>query len=96
MVTVTLTGDASDQGTGLASISFHVIDEYGLVEPTIETIVLDGIGTFAWSRTVGLEARRLGSDRDGRRYTIEVTVTDRACNASTVLLEVVVPHDQRR
>jgi hypothetical protein len=96
MVPVTLTGDASDQGTGLASISFRVIDEYGLVEPTVETVVLDGSGTFAWTRTVQLEARRLGGDRDGRRYAIEVTVTDRACNASTALVEVVVPHDQRR
>ena len=96
MVPVTLTGDASDQGTGLASISFRVIDEYGLVEPTMEPIVLEGIGAFGWSRTVELEARRLGEDRDGRRYTIEVTVTDRACNASTARVDVLVPRSQRR
>jgi hypothetical protein len=96
MVPITIAGEASEQGTGLASISFRVTDEYGLVEPPIETFVLDGRASFGWSRTVELEARRLGGDRDGRRYTIEVTVTDRACNTRTKSVEVVVPHDQRK
>lgn len=94
-VAVTLTGEATDQGTGLASITFRVIDEYGEVEPEIESVPLDGRESFGWTRTVALEARRLGRDRDGRRYTIEVTVTDRACNARTFTVDVLVPHDQR-
>ena len=96
MVPITIAGEASDQGTGLASISFRVTDEYGLVEPPIETFVLDGRAAFGWSRTFELEARRLGGDRDGRRYTVEVTVADRACNTRTKSVEVVVPHDQRK
>ncbi len=95
-VFVTLAGEASDQGTGLASIAFRVIDEYGEVEPVVESILLNGEPAFAWSRTIPLEARRLGADRDGRRYTIEITVTDKACNTATFPVSTVVVHDQRK
>jgi hypothetical protein len=40
-------------------------------------------------------ARRDGSNRDGRRYTITVSESDLAGNWGSAATEVVVPHDQR-
>jgi uncharacterized lipoprotein YddW (UPF0748 family) len=95
MVTVTLSGDLSDVGTGLDGVAFRVIDEYGTVEPTIEAVTGDGLTALAFSRTFQLEASRRGEDRHGRSYTIEATVTDRACNQTRLRTTVVVPHDRR-
>lgn len=93
-VTVTLSGDATDVGTGVSSIAFRVIDEYGEVEPAVPPIA--GAGTFMpWSRQLQLHAARRGSDRDGRTYTIEATVTDGACHTKVATATVVVAHDQR-
>lgn len=94
-MTVTISGDASDIGTGLSSITFRVIDEYGLVEPTVAAVAASGQASLGWSRQVELEAFRREEDRDGRTYTIEATLTDRSCNTRVVTTTVVVPHDQR-
>ena len=94
-VTVNLSGDATDVGTGLSSITFRVVDEYGEVEPLIPAIAGSGAPFVRWSRQLQLQASRRGDDRDGRTYTIEVTVTDGACNTKTATTTVVVPHDQR-
>lgn len=96
MVTVTLSGELTDVGTGLDDVTFRVIDEYGTVEPAIQAI--SGVGSTAtsFSRSFELQASRREEDRDGRTYTIEVTVTDRACNATTLRTTVRVPHDRRR
>jgi uncharacterized lipoprotein YddW (UPF0748 family) len=95
MVDVTLTGAAEDAGTGIETVSFRVIDEYGRVEP--ETAAIDGRGLprVDFTQAIALEAARNGNDRDGREYTIEVAVADRACNVRTAVTTVVVPHDQR-
>jgi hypothetical protein len=94
-VPVTLSGTALDNGTGLASISVRVFDEYGLVEPVVEPITIDGGSSLDWTVSFELEAWRDGNDHDGRTYTIEVMVTDKACNVSTSRTTVRVPHDQR-
>jgi uncharacterized lipoprotein YddW (UPF0748 family) len=94
-VTVTISGDATDIGTGVSAITFRVVDEYGEVEPLIPTVAGSGAPFVRWSRQVQLQASRRGQDRDGRTYTIEVTVTDGACNTNSATTTVVVPHDQR-
>jgi hypothetical protein len=94
-VTVTLTGTATDAGPGgLTSISFRVIDEYGDVQPAISTVVATGQASLPWERSVVLQASRRGDDKDGRTYTIEATITDRACNTKVVTATVTVLHDQ--
>jgi hypothetical protein len=96
LVTVTLSGNLSDVGTGLESVAFRVLDEYGTVEPSIESLTGGGQTALGFSRTFQLEASRRGGDRDGRTYTIEATVIDRACNVTTLRTKVVVPHDRRQ
>jgi uncharacterized lipoprotein YddW (UPF0748 family) len=95
MTTVTLNGITSDSGTGIDQITFRVHDEYGLVEPEIATINGFGRADMNWMRTFELEAGRNGDDLGGRTYTVEVTATDRACNARTSSISVTVAHDQR-
>jgi hypothetical protein len=96
MLTVTLSGDLTDVGTGISRVTFRVLDEYGTVEPNIEA--LDGGGTTAatFTRSFQIEAARRGGDRDGRAYTIEANVMDRACNTTTLKTTVLVLHDQRK
>ena len=86
-VAVTLTGIATDTGgSGLASILLDVEDEYNLDEPDGEYIVgvTPGLtynpGTGAFSLTFQLTASRLGSDKNGRVYTLRVQPKDGAGN----------------
>ena len=94
-VPVTVTGTAIDAESGIApaSVAFSVADDYGAVQPS-GAASLAGTGTF--SATVPLVARRDGSDRDGRTYTVTVTARDLAGNAASCSVDVLVPHDQRR
>jgi uncharacterized lipoprotein YddW (UPF0748 family) len=93
-VDVTLAGAAEDTGTGIDSVSFRVRDEYGLVQPEVAPIAGEGLARVDFSQAIPLEASRAGKDKNGRTYTLEVTVTDRACQARTATVTVVVPHDQ--
>jgi uncharacterized lipoprotein YddW (UPF0748 family) len=95
MVTVRVSGQAADVGTGVTSIAFRVLDEYGQVEPSIAAVTSPAIQTLGWSRTVQLQAARLEEDKDGRTYTIEATLSDSACNNGVVRTTVVVLHDRR-
>lgn len=95
IVRVTLSGDLSDIGTGLDAVTFRVLDEYGAVEPALAPVSGGGETTITFSRTFELLASRREDDRDGRTYTIEAIVTDRACNVTTLRTSVVVLHDQR-
>jgi hypothetical protein len=53
--------------------------------------VLVGQGVFI---NAIVSARR-DDDKDGRTYTLQVTVSDRACNVRTAETTVRVPHDRR-
>jgi len=68
-----------------------VKDSYGLVEPS-GPVSLAPNGTYSF--TISLEARRDGHDKNGRLYTISVSVQDSAGNASSSTTAVIVPHDQ--
>lgn len=92
-VTVTVTGAVTDDtAVNLTSGTFAVTDEYGEVEPEGTFAIAEGGG---YSFTVPLEAARLGSDRDGRRYLITVTALDTAGNIGLASTKVVVLHDHR-
>lgn len=95
MITITFSGELTDVGTGLEGVTFRVLDEYGTVEPSINPVAGSGQTALTFSRTVELEASRRGDDRDGRTYTIEAALTDRACNVTTLRTTVLVPHDRR-
>lgn len=86
MIDVMIGGGATDAISGLASITFTVADEYGIVQPSISD----------FNTTIPLEAWREGTDKDGRRYTITATATDVAGNNTTMSTQVFVPHDQRQ
>jgi uncharacterized lipoprotein YddW (UPF0748 family) len=94
-VLVAVAGDATDQGTGLARIVVQVIDEYGTVEPIVSPVEAGGAGTLRWKVGVPLVAARREDDKDGRTYTLLVTISDRACNVRTAERTVHVPHDMR-
>jgi hypothetical protein len=51
-------------------------------------------GTLPWIKSEFFR-NLLGSDLDGRRYTIAVGAKDNAGNAASKSIAVVVPHDQR-
>ena len=95
-VEVTVSGRARDTGTGIASIDFRVLDEYGEVQPEVASLTGNGAATLDWQVAVPLEASQRGDDLDDRVYTIEVAVTDRACQRAVVPAQVVVQRDQRR
>jgi hypothetical protein len=83
MVNVQVNGGSVDSTSGVASIVFTVLDEYGAVQP-----VVDGFNT-----TILLEAWRKGTDQDGRHYTVTAVITDAAGNTSVVTTQAVCPHD---
>ena len=93
MVPVTLTLNGTDAVSGLASVSYTVTDEYG-ASLSIPTRSLTG-NSASWTETLLVEARREGSDRDGRLYTVTATLTDVAGHTSTATANIVVSHDQR-
>jgi beta-propeller repeat-containing protein/ASPM-SPD-2-Hydin domain-containing protein len=91
-VPVTVSGMVIDSGSGVKSASgaYTVKDEYGLVQPSgTFTVNLDGSYTFV----VLLQASRLGSDADGRQYTITVSAQDNAGNTGSASVTVTVLHN---
>jgi hypothetical protein len=105
-VTVTVAGMASDSlsGVNAQALKFHVVDEYGRVEPSgrITNLAETGVTAFGgfshidFSFQVQLQARRFGFDKNGRHYTIDVSAGDMAGNTAFASAQVVVPHDMGR
>jgi uncharacterized lipoprotein YddW (UPF0748 family) len=93
IVQVTLSGSAADETSGLAGVSYALVDEYGS-SLGIEPRLLEG-GAATWSDVIGLMARRDGIDFDGRQYTIVATVRDAAGRMASATVGVLVPHDRR-
>ena len=75
--------------SGLASVSYVVTDEYG-APLNIPVRSLTG-SSSSWSETLAVEARREGTDRDGRTYVVVATLTDVAGNSATATVTIVVP-----
>lgn len=87
MVDVNIAGTITDENPYL--ITIVVEDEYDSVEPKVTIENKTNI-----NQVVKLEASRRGEDKDGRKYTVKILVTDLAGNMSISTLEVIVPHDQ--
>jgi hypothetical protein len=94
-VVVTVSGRMTDGGSGInpASARFNVVDEYGALQPT-GPIAVGANGSYSF--TLPLVASRLGSDVDGRRYEIGLSVSDAAGNNASTMVVVIVPHDQAK
>jgi probable HAF family extracellular repeat protein len=93
LVTVTVSGAITDEGSGVSRAGYTVMDEYDQVKPS-GPVTLEADGSYAF--TIQLQASRKGNDQNGRRYTITVSATDNAGNEGDVSAIVTVPHDQRR
>jgi hypothetical protein len=95
MVPVTITGTITEEGSGVdpSTATYAVIDEYKLVQPQ-GSFIPAANGSYAFD--IQLQASRQGNDKDGRQYTITVTVKDKAGNTGSAATRVIVPHDQRQ
>ena len=93
MVNVRLDGTGSDSVSGLSSVSYVITDEYGMTL-SLPVRSLSG-GSANWSEVLPVEARREGTDLNGRLYVVTATLTDAAGNTTTVTRNIIVPHDQR-
>jgi hypothetical protein len=69
----------------------HAQGVHGEVQPAA-AISLGAGGSYSF--TVLLQASRLGTDLDGRHYTITVRASDNAGNSGSQANVVTVPHDQ--
>lgn len=88
---ITIKGAATDDHSGLASVSYEVIDEYG--SPlSIAPRSLSGHSSN-WEETLIVQASRLGKDKDGRKFIVTATIVDTAGNKTIKSVYIVVPHD---
>ena len=92
MVNVAIEGTGSDSVSGLASVSYVITDEYG-TPMNLPLRSLTGSST-SWTEALAVEARRDGTDKDGRTYVVVATLTDVAGNTASATITIVVPHDQ--
>ncbi len=90
---ITVTGKVTlPSNCTLVDASYSIFDEYG--DYTSEgSLSIDAYGNF--SLTVPLEAWRDGNDKDGRNYSISISVTDEAGTTGTAY-GTVVPHDKSK
>ena len=93
MVPVTASGQISDTDTTctIRAAAFTVKDEYGEVQPR-GSVTLGAGGAYTF--TIWLQASRLGTDLNGRLYTITVSASNNAGKTGSQTDAVIVPHDQ--
>ena len=90
MVPVTVSGTITDMGSTVTSAEYTIHDsETGTTSAPVAITSLSG----SYSFMVELQARRAGSDRAGRDYTISVSAVDQAGTEATDSADVIVPHD---
>jgi hypothetical protein len=91
MVPVTIAGTITEEGSGVepSAATYVVIDEYQLVQPQ------GGFtpGASSYDFKIQLQASRKGNDKDGRLYTITVSIKDKAGNTGSAATHVVVRHN---
>ena len=91
MVPVTISGTVTDTDSScsIKTAAYAVKDEYREVQPTGPiTLGVGGPLTF----TVWLQASRLGTDLDGRLYTVTVSASNNAGKTGSQAATVIVPH----
>jgi len=79
-VVFTVSGSATDSMSGLANVTYSVIDEYGVAQPS-GPVVVQPNGTYSFS--LSLPATKNSTDKDGHIYTIVVRGTDQAGNSTS-------------
>jgi hypothetical protein len=89
MVPVVFSGSAVDTGSGLDTLTYTMIDEYGEFS-SAGAITPESTGVFSF--TLSLEADRDGNDPDYRIYTVTVTAVDMVGNTTEKTVTVMVPH----
>ena len=89
MVDVIISGNAQDSGSGIASLSYIVNDEYGQIN-LAGNVTTGSDGSFVFN--ISLMADRDSKDRDGRVYLITMDAFDNAGNMTTQTATVTVPH----
>jgi FG-GAP repeat. len=94
MTPVSIFGTIRDAGSvvDVDSASYIVRDEYAKAEVR-GSVTLEADGHFVFD--VLLQALRVGSDANGRRYFITVQAKDKAGNQGSETRVVLVAHDQR-
>lgn len=93
LVLVVVIVRAMDEGDGLAGALLTISDEYGERNGVVE---MRARSRGLFTAVVPLTAWRRGGDRDGRIYTLNVSVSDQAGNSSQATTLVIVPHDLGR
>lgn len=93
LVPVTVSGKITDGDNGCVvnTAVYAVKDEYGKIQPSGEVTL--GAGG-AYSFAVWLQASRLGTDLDGRLYTVTVAASGNGGKTVSNSGSVIVPHDQ--
>lgn len=89
--TVRISGTITGNGCAVTDAAYIVKDEYGEVQPS-GPVTLGAGG--AYSFIVWLRAARLGTDQDGRLYTVTVSASNNAGKTGSQAALVIVPHDQ--
>jgi hypothetical protein len=90
-VPVIVFGKVTDKACAVQSAAFAVKDDYGEVEPS-GPVSLDAGGSYSF--TIWLQASRLGTDLDGRLFTVTVSASNSAAKTGSKSGTVIVPHDQ--
>lgn len=69
-----------DATSGVSSVSFNVIDEYGVTQPS-GSVTVQANGSYSF--TLSLPATKNASGKDGHLYAIVVTASDQAGNSGS-------------
>ncbi len=85
-VTIIVNATDPDGPEDIVKITYSVVDEYGEYDVAEKALPENGV--------ISLIPERDGKDKDGRVYTIIVTVYDAAGLSDSASVDVVVPHDQ--
>jgi FG-GAP-like repeat len=95
MMPVTVFGKVTNSTPGCTteSASYKAMDEYGTVQPS-GPVTLGTEGTYRL--TVWLQASRMGTDINGRLYTISVGAKNHGGAMGSASVNVVVAHEKRR
>ena len=94
MTSITVSGAVvMDGGCSLLDLFYSVEDEYGVHTHTGN---ISAESDHSFTVAIPVEAWRKGSDKDGRHYTILIFAKNEAGTSSSMNLQAVVPHDQRK
>jgi hypothetical protein len=86
-ISVSFSGNATDTGSGLNTVQYTMVDEYGKYASS-GTVIPSSSGYFSFN--LSLEAERDSDDKDGRAYTVTVRAVDMVGNSVSGTVTVYV------